>query len=98
PRQLSASTYTTLFRSALGGEALGQKAGLHRAVADHPGVVARAPRDLPLQSRAIDQGERRLQRVHVPNRFRTVEQTHVEVRHAARERKSTRLNSSPGTL
>src|SRR5882724_7021875 len=71
-------------RDAIRRETLRQQPGLQGAVADDPRITARAPGNFPLRRRAIDQRERRLQRIHVPERLATLEQSRVEVRYACR--------------
>ncbi len=71
-------------RHALRREALRQQPGLHGAVADDPSVMTGTPGNLLLRGRAIDQRKRRLQRIHVPDRLATLEQSRVEVRYACR--------------
>src|SRR2546429_528086 len=54
----------------------------HRAVHDHAGVVPGTPPNLVSRGLAPDQGEGRLQRIHVADRFAPLEQRDVEVRDA----------------
>ena len=72
-------------RHAVGREGVRQQAGLHRAVADHAGVDgSRTTGSWSLAGRAVDQRERRLQRIDVPDRLAARQQVDVEIRHADR--------------
>src|SRR2546425_1635891 len=63
-------------------EAVRQEARLHRAVHDHAGVVPGTPRNLVSRGLAPDEGEGRLQRIHVAEHLAPLEQRDVEVRDA----------------
>jgi hypothetical protein len=61
-------------RDARWREALGENAGLHGAVADHPGPMLGTPWDLALAGVATNEREGRLQRIHVMDRLTSPQQ------------------------
>jgi hypothetical protein len=56
-------------RDMLPAERFGQQTGLHRAVTDRPGMMPGTPGDLACGGLALDQRERRLQRIDMPDGF-----------------------------
>lgn len=60
-------------------ERVGQQTGLHRALTDDPGVMLGTPWYLARSGLALDQRERRLQRIDMPNGFASFEQRHIEI-------------------
>jgi hypothetical protein len=66
-------------RDVLPAEGVGQQAGLHWTVADHAGVMPSTPGDFACGGLAVDQRERRLQRIDMPDGFASFEQRYVEI-------------------
>src|SRR5258708_23956005 len=71
-------------RHAFFRETLCQQTGLHGAVADDAGIMARTPGNVLLGRRAIDQRKRRLQRVHMPDPPPPLAPSCLRVRYAPR--------------